>query len=89
MRGGEAGCERYERERVVVKANGQSPSGLASLGHRSPSGATRHLPRIGGVCPERGGFLRRCRAGKMGDCRGGIYAARGFTEAIAFRLAAR
>ena len=35
----------------------KAPPGIAALAHRSPSGATRHLPRIGGVCPERGGFL--------------------------------
>ena len=34
----------------------------ALRGHRSPSGATRHLPRIGGVCPVRGGFLCSLRS---------------------------
>ena len=28
----------------------------ALRGHRTPSGAARHLPRIGGVCPLGGGL---------------------------------
>ena len=52
--------------RAVLGRPVKAPPGIAALAHRSPSGATRHLPRIGGVCPERGGFLRRWRAGKMG-----------------------
>ena len=43
--------------RAVLGRPVKAPPGIAALAHRSPSGATRHLPRIGGVCPERGGFL--------------------------------
>ena len=42
---------------------GTLPACAQARGHRSPSGATRHLPRIGGVCPVRGGFLCSLRPG--------------------------
>ena len=43
---------------------GTLPACAQARGHRSPSGATRHLPRIGGVCPVRGGFLCSLRSHK-------------------------
>ena len=39
----------------VAEAN--APPHPALRGHRTPSGAARHLPRIGGVCPQ-GGRLK-------------------------------
>ena len=38
------------RNFAMPAVNGLNPSGLLR-GHLSPSGATRHLPRTGGVCP--------------------------------------
>jgi len=47
FRGGTGDCGR---------SVGTLPACAQARGHRSPSGATRHLPRIGGICPKRGGF---------------------------------
>ena len=50
--------ERVVRLSEIFRAMARfSPS--APSGHRSPSGALRHLPRIGGVCLAEGGFSTR------------------------------
>ena len=72
---------------MAARIDGQSPSGLRWRSATAPLLALRATSPVSGESVLKGEAF--CGADAPGDCRGGIYAARGFTEAITFRFAAR